>query len=524
MTLEIIFFETLGKLIVFSVLPITLLFAFLLSFIRQDVEKIRTRQTSGGELLDLIFPSKMSFHENLPKYPYFDPRFPEGEILPDMWGAPKDMNHSYSWSTHKIDRVISESNIFSINEMLYDDPISKLEFDKADLIAMLDEATRVSEQGLINENNLEAVKKWVNVSIADLDEEIITLKELKEKLRFFKKKTPLSIFGYQWGGFFLWTKDYIFPAWKMRIEYGNYQLKENEQLIQIFSEKDKLGNIVKVKNIIQKKEMVNYIRPTINMYIPFSKIETGIPTETHPEKGEVKKEKYEGLENLFMQGLLNETIFVTNFQKAIQRSGGNFFEPIKAGSEAIVGEVYSSSNYEQIIQSKDETGVPGSVVDQIRVLNQNSTSNGGNPSYDELFGLRIIKLSITDKGLDPESEGFLIAKQKTAEAKEEQKALLIKAETAKQQKIKTSEGDATAKENIGKVENSLARERAEIGPNPDLRVVAESFGKLQGTLVLDQFSPLLKTLSLNSQKIETDDSSEKDRNAKKAEKDETKKN
>lgn len=326
---------------------------------------------------------------------------------------------------------------------------------------------------------------------------------------------PFEIFGYQWRGWFPFYRDFYIKAVKTRIENGEKSvilasLSSNEKIIQSFVTKDADGKPNKEEHVVAAFVDVNYIRTAgTNIFIPFDGSETGKPSEGSDQSD---------FENIYVEGNAPLLFEITNFEKALRNGGGNFYEILTTGVRATIDNAIAQKDYASFIQSPDETGnienTKAYIAHAVLLLNEDMTSQGGSASYQDLFGLRILKVTITNKGLGSKSKAIAEAIEKTRLEREiaEQTDIQATAEAKKKKTVAQGEADAIktlAKaqaqqiRDIGNAENEIREKRI---VDPDTAAIANAIATTNGTFVSgsggNPLTPILDIGKKNSKKIE----------------------
>lgn len=302
-----------------------------------------------------------------------------------------------------------------------------------------------------------------------------------------------SFFGFQWKGIFY--KDYFIPAQKTEIRNGNKaniqnSLKENEEILQSFTSKDEDGKPNKEEHVILRKEKVNYIRQAAtSILIPLDDIETGVP--------EGMKKDFENISVEFLPQIVFE---ITNLRKAINRGNGDFYEILKLGVKSSIEPVVAAMDYQQFMQSADETGGNNARISSaILLLNTDRRTENGSDSYEDMYGLKIIKVTITNRGMGSRSKKIADQLEKTRIATEEAKQTEIKAEATRKATIAKAKGDAEAKKEmnvadadgitkIGEAQNGVRKNRV---VDPDIEAIAKGIAETHGTFAGDGLTNIL---------------------------------
>lgn len=301
-----------------------------------------------------------------------------------------------------------------------------------------------------------------------------------------------SYFGFQWKGIFY--KDYFIPAQKTEIRNGNKaniqnSLKENEEILQSFTSKDADGKANKEEHIILRKEKVNYIRPVISILIPLDDIETGVP--------EGMKDNFE---NISVECLIQIVFEITNLRKTINKGGGDFYEILKLGVKSSVEPIVAEMDYQHFMQSADESGGTNARISSaILLLNTDRRAENGSDSYEDIYGIKIIKVTVTNRGMGSRSKKIADQLEKTRIATEEAKQTEIKAEAAKKATIAKAKGDAEAKKEmniadadgitkIGEAQNEVRKNRV---VDPDIEAIAKGIAETHGTFAGDGLTNIL---------------------------------
>lgn len=414
--------------------------AYLLVISFQEVKPNRLLivKNLGGQIVDIIMGKNVDFHINHPYYDCYDPRFPEMELLPNKWGSPESINHmTLKWNVDDIDSRLSSKKLDEV-EAARKVQFKYLKGKKEKLEKTLEETEAKIRQSLAtvpptDSTDLLETRDATNKMISELEQQLKEYADVEKNIKTYHLTNRLNFFGFYFIGLFPFKQKYEYRIDWSRLESLDYELKPNEQCIY----KGKQFQVVMIKN-----DITDHIRIHSEIPVPFVNIETGKVAETTPNL----EKKFEGIENISMEGIVMQSVRPTNVMRLLVNNQIGLIPLVTNGTLGIIKEVYGNSNYDSIVKSKDETGEEGSIVHMMSMLNVDTTSKGGNPGYPENFGFGIYKTTVLEVDASAGSKAFMEAAQKEAIAKKEAAATIAKADGDAYaiRTLKFAEGDGDA--------------------------------------------------------------------------------
>lgn len=150
--------------------------------------------------------------------------------------------------------------------------------------------------------------------------------------------------------------------------------------------------------VIETTDKTDHVRVISEVPVWFINIETG------KDETEVGQPNRFGVQNIGMDGIVMQTVLQTNLVRLIVSNQVGFFALVKNTTLGMLKQVIGNSTYSRLIKSNDETGEPGSIVAEMRSINQDFSNEGGNRGTPDQFGFEIIKTTVIEIDASAESK------------------------------------------------------------------------------------------------------------------------
>lgn len=445
----------------------------------------------GGQIVDAFMARNSDFHINHPDYGCYDDRFDLYELLPNKWGKPEDMDPmTLKWKNSAVDskifgptdeteRRLAEKKLLElvVESLKKTISIAREQISNLSLISTISATERKNlEHELVGTISLKTIELTNTESELEKYSDLI---DFPTEIKTYHLTDRLNLFGYYFLGFYPFRTRYTYKISYQKLESLDYTPKPNEQVLYTGAQ---------FQIIVIKNDTSDHVRINSEIPVPFVNIETGktvIKEDSATTDGALEK-KFEGIESISMEGIVNQAVRPTNVMRVLNSNQTGLTALVTSGTIGVVKEVYGNSNYDSIIKSKDETGQDGSIVHLMSILNIDTTNNGGNPGYPEMYGFGFNKTTVLEVDASAGSKKFLEAAQEEAIQKKLAAAKLAKADgdagAIKKIRNAQAESDADYIEKTGKADNEIIADRK---VHPDIARNAQALENTKiGTLVL----------------------------------------